>query len=141
MDYCRSQMLSFMESYDVILRPVNALPATQHLSEDDEDLRPFSYAMTHNLTGWPGAVVRGGTSPEGLSRSLLAHGGKTSRWQSRGCWSVSSEAFRRPPSSRINKFLWPLEARAKRPALRDLVSLDVAGQESPGDFDSNRRAI
>jgi Asp-tRNA(Asn)/Glu-tRNA(Gln) amidotransferase A subunit family amidase len=26
----------------------------------------FSYTMTYNLTGWPAAVVRGGTSPEGL---------------------------------------------------------------------------
>lgn len=26
----------------------------------------FSYTMAHNLTGWPGAVVRCGTSPEGL---------------------------------------------------------------------------
>jgi amidase len=66
MDLCRSQMFSFMESYDVILCPVNALPAMKHGSEDGQDLRPFSYTMTYNLTGWPGAVVRGGTSPEGL---------------------------------------------------------------------------
>jgi amidase len=66
MDACRSQMLSFMESHDVILCPVNALPAMPHGSEDGQDLRPFSYTMTYNLTGWPGAVVRGGTSPEGL---------------------------------------------------------------------------
>ena len=25
-----------------------------------------SYTQTYNLTGWPGAVVRCGTSPEGL---------------------------------------------------------------------------
>ena len=66
MDHCRSQMLSFMENYDVILCPVNALPAMTLGSEDGENLRPFSYTMTYNLTGWPGAVVRGGTSPEGL---------------------------------------------------------------------------
>jgi amidase len=66
MDLCRSQMLSFMESYDVILCPVNAMPAMNHGNEDGQDLRPFSYTMTYNLTGWPGAVVRGGTSPEGL---------------------------------------------------------------------------
>jgi amidase len=29
-------------------------------------LPSFSYTMTHNLTGWPAAVVRAGTSPEGL---------------------------------------------------------------------------
>ncbi len=59
-------MISFMEGYDVILCPVNALPAMPHGREDGQDLRPFSYTMTYNLTGWPGAVVRGGTSPEGL---------------------------------------------------------------------------
>jgi amidase len=66
MDLCRSQMLSFMESHDVILCPVNAVPAMKHGSENGENLRPFSYTMTYNLTGWPGAVVRGGSSPEGL---------------------------------------------------------------------------
>jgi amidase len=66
MDLCRSQMLSFMENYDVILCPVNALPAIKHGRENAQDLKPFSYTMTYNLTGWPSAVVRGGTSPEGL---------------------------------------------------------------------------
>jgi amidase len=66
MDQSRSQMRSFMESYDVILCPVNAQPAMKHGSEDGQNLRPFSYTMSYNLTGWPGAVVRGGTSPEGL---------------------------------------------------------------------------
>jgi amidase len=59
-------MLSFMENCDVILCPVNALPAMKHGSERAQDLKPFSYTMTYNLTGWPSAVVRGGTSPEGL---------------------------------------------------------------------------
>ncbi len=31
-----------------------------------EDLTGFTYTITYNLTGWPGAVVRAGTSPEGL---------------------------------------------------------------------------
>ena len=60
MDLCRSRMLSFMENHDVILCPVNASPAMKHGSEGDQELRPFSYTMTYNLTGWPGAVVRGG---------------------------------------------------------------------------------
>jgi amidase len=59
-------MLSFFRDYDVILCPVNALPAMRHASEEAANLKPFSYTMTYNLTGWPGAVVRGGTSPEGL---------------------------------------------------------------------------
>ena len=59
-------MLSFMKDYDVIVCPVNALPAMRHGDEYADELRPFSYTMTYNLTGWPGGVVRGGTSPEGL---------------------------------------------------------------------------
>ncbi len=29
-------------------------------------LTRYSYTMTYNLTGWPAAVVRGGTSPDEL---------------------------------------------------------------------------
>jgi len=66
-DIFRSTMLSFLQNYDVIICPVNATPAMAHGETFDEDKFPaFSYTMTYNLTGWPGAVVRGGTSPEGL---------------------------------------------------------------------------
>lgn len=67
LDMFRSAMLSFLEKYDVIVCPANAYPALPHGTTFDEDKLPaFSYTMTYNLTGWPGAVVRGGTSPEGL---------------------------------------------------------------------------
>jgi len=60
-------MLSFMEKYDVIICPVCAHPALPHgVSIEFEKFPAFSYTMTYNLTGWPGVVVRGGTSPEGL---------------------------------------------------------------------------
>ena len=63
----RSRMLSFMADNDVIVCPVNALPAVPHgAAASMEALRAFSYTMTYNLTGWPGVVVRAGTSPEGL---------------------------------------------------------------------------
>jgi amidase len=56
-----------MEQYDVIICPVNAYPAMLHgATFDDDKLPTFSYSMTYNLTGWPAAVIRGGTSPEGL---------------------------------------------------------------------------
>ncbi len=61
----RSVMLSFWQDYDVILCPVNAFPALPHGTSDD-NLDAFSYTITYNITGWPGAVVRGGTSPDGL---------------------------------------------------------------------------
>ena len=61
----RSSMLSFLENRDVILSPVNALPAQPHGTVRD-DLQAFSYTMAHNLTGWPVTVVRAGTSSSGL---------------------------------------------------------------------------
>src|SRR2546428_93045 len=66
-DRFRSGMLTFMEQYDVILCPTCAYPAPPHgLLMTDAMRKGTSYTGTYNLTGWPGAVVRGGTSPEGL---------------------------------------------------------------------------
>jgi amidase len=64
--YCAA-MTRFMADYDVIICPAVAFPAQPHgfILEKDKDLG-FSYCFTYNLTGWPAAVVRGGTSPEGL---------------------------------------------------------------------------
>lgn len=65
MDLFRSQMLGFMANYDVIICPVNANVAIKH-DTLYQNFASFSYASTYNLTGWPAAVVRAGTSPEGL---------------------------------------------------------------------------
>jgi amidase len=66
-DMFRSTMLSFLEKYDVILCPVHAYPALPHgTTFDNDNLAAFTYTQTYNLTGWPGAVVRAGVSPEGL---------------------------------------------------------------------------
>ena len=51
-----------MGKYDVILCPACAHPARFH----GETLGQYCYTQTYNLTGWPAAVVRSGTSPEGL---------------------------------------------------------------------------
>jgi amidase len=60
-------MLSFLKDYDLIVCPVNALPAVEHGTSARPDVFPaFSYTIAFNLTGWPGAVVRGGTSNDGL---------------------------------------------------------------------------
>ena len=64
-DQFRSQMLGFMADYDVIVCPVNANVALKH-GTFDEHMAGFSYTATYNITGWPGAVVRAGTSDEGL---------------------------------------------------------------------------
>jgi amidase len=58
-------MTSFMTDYDVMLCPVNAQPAMKH-GTTWSNLKAFSYGWTFNLTGQPAAVVRCGTSPEGL---------------------------------------------------------------------------
>ena len=67
LDGLRSHMLGIFEDHDVVLCPVNAGPAIPHGTVESADAVPaFSYTMTYNMTGWPGVVVRGGTSPEGL---------------------------------------------------------------------------
>lgn len=66
-DDFRRRMLSVFEQTDVLLSPVNAHPALPHgTSTAGSNFLGFSYTMTHNLTGWPGAVVRCGTSASGL---------------------------------------------------------------------------
>src|SRR5207249_6074601 len=72
-DLYRSAMLSFFENYDLVLCPVNALPAAKHRTTMNENaLRAFSYTMAFDLTGWPGAVIRCGTSSEGLPLGVQA---------------------------------------------------------------------
>ena len=67
LDLFRSEMLSFMERYDVILCPVNAFPAMSHGQQADDQHAPgWSYTGTCSATGWPAGVVRAGTSPEGM---------------------------------------------------------------------------
>jgi len=64
-DSYRIEMLEFMADYDLIIGPAMPTAAKPHghgLVEIDD----FSHMMVHNLTGWPAAVVRCGTSAEGL---------------------------------------------------------------------------
>ena len=66
-DQYRSEMLQFMENYDAILCPAGAYWALPHGDTfKEENSKALGYTAAYNLTGWPGAVVRGGTSPEGL---------------------------------------------------------------------------
>ncbi len=62
--FCRD-MLRFMADYDAWLCPVCSRVEMEHGSTYDR-LSSFSYTMTSNLTGWPAAVVRGGTAQNGL---------------------------------------------------------------------------
>jgi len=66
-DLFRNAMLRFMENYDAVLSPVAPYPALAHgTSFDEANRKGFGYSQMYNLTGWPSATVRVGTSPEGL---------------------------------------------------------------------------
>jgi Asp-tRNA(Asn)/Glu-tRNA(Gln) amidotransferase A subunit family amidase len=71
-DQLRSQVLSQMEQFPILLAPVCSIPAFQHEhagwgSEHPADyLRTMSYCQHYNLLGNPAAVVPVGKSPEGL---------------------------------------------------------------------------
>jgi amidase len=57
----------FMEAWDALILPAHAYPAMLPNQPDTpEHLPADSYAMMGNLLQYPGVVVRGGTSPEGL---------------------------------------------------------------------------
>ena len=64
-DRFRLDALAFLDRFDVVLSPVAGVPALPH-GTTFEHIGAFGYVFTHNLTGWPAAVVRAGTSPEGL---------------------------------------------------------------------------
>ena len=64
-DRFRASMLAFMNPFDLLISPTNALPAMPH-GQSQDNLDAFSYTMTYSLTGWPSAVVRAATSPDGL---------------------------------------------------------------------------
>jgi amidase len=57
----RGRNVAFLDDFDAIICPANAVPATRH----GEPTR-FDYTYHYNLLGWPVVVVRCGQSPEGL---------------------------------------------------------------------------
>jgi amidase len=65
-------MLAFLAGYDAILCPVQSGPAPLHPVAPPlggpPPRRPArcNYCLPYSLTGWPCAVVRAGTAPEGL---------------------------------------------------------------------------
>jgi amidase len=66
-DHFRASMHANLAINDVILSPVSTSAAVLHGTSIEEKIfKGFSYTMTHNLTGWPAAVVRCGTSSTGL---------------------------------------------------------------------------
>ena len=66
LDLVRARMLAFLRDFDAIVCPVSPWCAPEHGFFPDEIYRAWSHAMVYNLTGWPGVVVRAGTSDESL---------------------------------------------------------------------------
>jgi amidase len=65
LDDVRSRLLELMQKVDVIVCPARHTPAVPHGATNAPDWLD-SYCDTYNVLGWPAAVVRAGTSPEGL---------------------------------------------------------------------------
>ncbi len=61
----RSGMNVWMSGYDVLICPTNS-EASYPTGFDQSDMKGFTYTEAFNLTGWPAAVVRGGTSRTGM---------------------------------------------------------------------------
>ena len=66
LDQYRSDMLGFIQSYDAIVCPTAAIPAPPHGGTFEDVNKNAFFTGPYNVTGWPGTVVRCGTSPEGL---------------------------------------------------------------------------
>jgi amidase len=66
-DRYRSEMLAFLERFDLLVCPVFASPAVPHGDTSKPEIgEGISYTTPYSLTGWPCAVVRCGWSPERL---------------------------------------------------------------------------
>ncbi|OAI48277.1 hypothetical protein AYO45_05175 [Gammaproteobacteria bacterium SCGC AG-212-F23] len=63
-DQFKWKMMEFMKDYDVIICPVSTMPAREHRKVDT--FKEVMYTFPYNVAGWPAAVIRCGTSKEGL---------------------------------------------------------------------------
>ena len=61
----RAAMRTFFTQYDVLICPACGVTALPH-GQTQQNMAAFSYTLAHNLSGLPAAVVRCGSSPEGL---------------------------------------------------------------------------
>jgi len=63
----RAELLGFAQRFGAILCPAYIHPALPHgTSTEDANFRGFRHTMAFNVAGWPAAVVRCGTSRDGL---------------------------------------------------------------------------
>lgn len=66
-DSIKSDILKFMQNYDVLISPVRSIPVPP-IGDPDQigGLPGSSFTAIYNVTGYPAGVVRGGHSEEGL---------------------------------------------------------------------------
>jgi amidase len=73
LDAWRSEMLRWVQKYELILCPETWRPAgVINEGESPTPRRGGNFAAAYNHTGWPAGVVRAGTSPEGLPIGIHA---------------------------------------------------------------------
>lgn len=84
-DLFRAEMLAFMQDYDVLISPAFPVVAKQH-GIGIKEISDFSYAMAHNLTGWPTVSIRCGTSANGLPINVQV---AAKRWQDHTALAVA----------------------------------------------------
>lgn len=65
MDAIKSEQLTWLESYDLIICPASQSAPVRHDWERPSDRSGYSYTSQYNTTGWPAGVVRAGTAEVG----------------------------------------------------------------------------
>ena len=71
-DRYRMALLAFMQQWDALLCPTEAFPAP--LTNEPSTPPMFTYTAPFSLLGWPCAVVRGGTCPDGMPLTVQVIG-------------------------------------------------------------------
>jgi amidase len=83
----RSSMLAWMRRFDVLICPVYSQASLAAAFDcNPEMLKGFSYTSAFNFTGWPGAVVRGGTSSDSMPIGVQ---GVAHPWREDVCLAVA----------------------------------------------------
>jgi len=87
----RADMHRFLTQYDVILCPVTAYASLPIEYPLGQMVAGFTYTYAYNLTGWPAAVVRAGTSADGvpIGVQIVAR-----PWREDVCLAVASQLER-----------------------------------------------
>ena len=85
----RDEMLAWMNQFDVLICPVNARASWRSGFGDEEEegsVNAFTYTSAFNTNGWPAAVVRGGTSDDGMPIGVQVVAGP---WKEDVCLAVA----------------------------------------------------